>query len=194
VCSGGTDDGSGATLYCCATYAPSADTCVQDTSIQSCGGSSIGFSCSGGNTPSQVDPSLTCGAGVASGDATLYCCAVQTAPPPTTTASCAADGNVQCTAPASGYSCTGGAAPTSLDATLNCGQPVTSGDTSAYCCAPQQQPPTAMCAADTTVTGCPGVATGYSCTGGANPETGNLLCGPVVTTRADGAQTYCCTP
>jgi len=47
--------------------------------------------------------------------------------------------------------------------------------------------------ADPSVTGCPGIATGYTCTGGANPMTSTLLCGMAMP-GANGAQSFCCTP
>jgi hypothetical protein len=48
------------------------------------------------------------------------------------------------------------------------------------------------CMADSTVTGCPAGADGYSCTGSTSPETMNLLCG-AGTAGANGATDYCCT-
>jgi hypothetical protein len=45
---------------------------------------------------------------------------------------------------------------------------------------------------DPSVTGCPGVATGYTCTGNASPMTSSLLCGNAMP-GANGTTSYCCT-
>ena len=189
VCSTGTVSGS-ETLFCCASYTASAGTCAQDSTVAGCAGSSIGFSCSGSDTPMAVNPSLACSQGTAGGAGTAYCCTSgggSTTPPPT--AACSSDGAVSCTAPATGYSCTGGVTPD--PATLTCGQgtPEADGTTLAYCCNAASAAP--ACLADTTVTGCPGDSTGYTCTGGANPETATLLCGMPMA-EASGSSSYCC--
>ena len=191
VCSGGTPSGS-ATLFCCASYAPSSGTCAEDATVQGCVGPSIGFSCSGSDTPESVNPSLNCGGGVPGGAGMAYCCTTGGSTGPATTASCVVDMSVVCTAPAAGYSCSGGLAPTQSDATLSCGQGTTEADgtTLAYCCSAAA--PAAACAADPTVTGCPGDSTGYTCTGGANPMTSTLLCGTGMT-GPNGAMSFCCT-
>jgi hypothetical protein len=100
---------------------------------------------------------------------------------------------VTCASPTTGYSCTGGAAPTQSDSTLSCGTPTTEADgtTLAYCCGAATAAP--ACATDPSVTGCPGDATGYTCTGGANPMTSSLLCGAGMAGQ-NGATSYCCTP
>ena len=250
VCSQGAPGSGGSTLYCCAPYMASAGTCSQDTSVHGCGASSIGFSCSGSDRPEQVNPSLSCGQGTASGGATLYCCDTS-ATPVTPDSTCAVDTNVVCTSPSTGYSCSGGVLPPEGDSSLTCGQGTAgSGGRMAYCCnhgsavtpdacmqdaavagcaantvgysctgaaTPPQgdasltcstptagssgttdyccsngTPPPPACMADATVTGCPGIATGYSCTGGASPMTGtNLLCDAAPSGTA-GA--FCCTP
>jgi hypothetical protein len=197
VCSSGTPSGS-ATLFCCATYTPSTGTCKQDTAVQGCMGSSIGFSCTGSDTPTQVNSSLACSQGTSVGGGTQYCCDTggSSAPPmmmmtTPTTPTCIADLMVMCTSPASGYSCVGAATPMQSDATLTCGQGMLEADktTLAYCCNAAAAP---ACAADPSVTGCPGVATGYTCTGGANPMTSTLLCGAAMA-GPSGAMSYCCT-
>jgi hypothetical protein len=192
VCSVGTASGD-ATLFCCASYSASAGTCAQDATVQGCTGASIGFSCSGTDTPMAVNPSLVCSTGTVGGAGTQYCCdAGASSTPGTTTSMCAVDGAVSCAAPATGYSCTGGIAPTQADATLSCGQGTTEvdGTTLAYCCNTSTAPAGA-CAPDPSVTGCPGDSTGYTCTGGANPMTSSLLCGSAMTGNA--AMSFCCT-
>jgi hypothetical protein len=195
VCSTGTPSGS-ATLFCCASYAASAGTCTQDRSVQGCTASSIGFSCTGSDTPTQVNPALVCSTGTPASGGTQYCCgsgASTMVPMTTPTATCEADLSVTCTAPATGFSCVGGAMPMQTDATLSCGSGITEADgtTQAYCCSAAAQP--APCAPDPSVTGCPGDATGYTCTGGANPMTSSLLCGAAMP-GAKSAVSYCCTP
>jgi hypothetical protein len=190
VCSAATPGGS-ATLYCCASYTPSVGTCAQDAMVQGCPSPSIGFSCSGSDSPAMVNPSLNCGAGAPGGAGTAYCCATASSTTPTTTAMCAVDAAVSCTAPAIGYSCTGGIAPTQNDTTLSCGQGTIEADgtTLGYCC---NAAAASACMADPSVTGCPGDSTGYTCTGGATPMTSSLLCGMAMAGPSGGAS-YCCT-
>lgn len=191
VCSAGTPGGS-ATLYCCASYTPSVGTCAEDTTVQGCTDSSIGFSCTGTDSPETVNPSLNCGTGVPGGAGTAYCCASASNATPTPTTMCAVDAAVSCTAPATGYSCTGGIAPTQNDTALSCGQGTPEGDgtTLGYCC--NAAAPASTCMADPSVTGCPGDSTGYSCSGAATPMTSSLLCGMPMA-AANGAMSYCCT-
>ncbi|HEX3769526.1 MAG TPA: hypothetical protein VHV30_01620 [Polyangiaceae bacterium] len=73
VCSDGTPGDSGFTLYCCVQFTSS--TCQPDTTVQGCEGSSIGFSCTGTDTPDEADSSLNCSDGTPSGNELLYCCA-----------------------------------------------------------------------------------------------------------------------
>jgi hypothetical protein len=71
VCSSGTAD-TGKTDYCCVPYDQS--TCMQDTTVM-CTSGSIGFSCTGSDTPSQGDSSLTsCSTPTMSNGMSLYCC------------------------------------------------------------------------------------------------------------------------
>jgi hypothetical protein len=191
VCSTGTPSG-GASLFCCANFAPSTGTCAQDGTVVGCGGSSIGFSCTGTDTPTQVNASLNCSPGTASAAGTAYCCATGASPPPTTTPTCASDGVVMCPAPSTGYSCTGGLSPATANPALSCGQGMTEADgtTLAYCCSAASTTPPA-CAADPSVTGCVMGSDGYTCTGGLSPETPSLLCGPAMA-GANGASSYCC--
>ncbi len=197
VCSTGTPSGS-ETIFCCASYEPpSGNTCMQDGTVTGCTGSSIGFSCSGSDNPTQVSPSLTCSTGTPGGAGTQYCCApaATPTPTPTPTAMCGIDAAVTCVAPSAGYSCTGGVSPMQSDATLTCGQGTAEADgtTLAYCCNTATTPtPTPGCMADPSVMGCPTGSDGYTCTGGMSPETMNLLCGPMMA-GASGAASYCCT-
>ena len=192
VCSQGTAGKGGATLYCCASYVASSGSCTQDTAIQGCGGSGIGFSCSGRDRPDQINQSLTCGQGTASGSATLYCCGSGGLPPVTTTPRCAADGAVPCASPAAGYTCTGGATPPQSDATLTCGQGAAAPNAATSYCCNSTPVVTSTCAPNGAVTGCQGSSAGYSCTGTAAPAQSNssLLC--TQPKAANGATDYCC--
>jgi hypothetical protein len=109
-----------------------------------------------------------------------------------TTPTCIADLSVMCNMPATGYSCVGSATPMQSDTTLTCGQGMLEADkmTLAYCCTAMA--PASPCMPDPSVTGCPGVATGYTCMGNANPMTSSLLCGNAMP-GANGTTSYCCT-
>jgi hypothetical protein len=194
ACSVGTASGD-ATLFCCASYMPSAGTCAQDSTVQGCTGASIGFSCSGADNPAAINQSLVCSTGTPGGAGTQYCCGTGPGTTPvTTTPTCGVDMMVSCAAPSTGYSCTGGVTPTQGNAALSCGTGMAEADgtTLAFCCNTATTPPTPACAADPAVTGCPGDSTGYTCTGGANPMTSSLLCGSAMP-GANGAMSFCCT-
>ncbi|MGH7435489.1 MAG: hypothetical protein ACRENE_07425 [Polyangiaceae bacterium] len=73
VCSDGVPGGRGLTLFCCLQFQSSS--CGPDPTVQNCPGSSIGFSCTGSQTPEDTDPSLTCGPGaLGNAGALVYCC------------------------------------------------------------------------------------------------------------------------
>jgi hypothetical protein len=75
VCSSPSPQGDGTQGYCCATgFANSS--CAQDDAVAGCAYPSVGFSCSGPDTPDQADGSLACSVGVfdPSSGLTLYCC------------------------------------------------------------------------------------------------------------------------
>jgi hypothetical protein len=75
-CGAGIPGNAGSTLYCCTTGgADGGGICTPDTTVANCMGPSIGYSCTGANSPPQSNSSLNCGPG-APGDAgsTLYCC------------------------------------------------------------------------------------------------------------------------
>jgi hypothetical protein len=75
VCSDGTPASDGFILYCCIQF--TSTTCAPDSSVDNrCDGSSIGFSCTGTDTPDQADSSLSCSdSRPGSGGELLYCCA-----------------------------------------------------------------------------------------------------------------------
>jgi hypothetical protein len=74
VCSDGTQASDGFVLYCCVQF--TSTTCSPDSNVTSCEGSSIGFSCTGSDTPDEADSSLNCSQPTpgTSGELT-YCCA-----------------------------------------------------------------------------------------------------------------------
>ncbi len=73
VCSDGVPGGGGLTLYCCVQFRSSS--CGPDPTVQNCPGSSIGFSCTGAQSPEDTDPSLRCGPGaLGNAGSLLYCC------------------------------------------------------------------------------------------------------------------------
>jgi hypothetical protein len=74
-CSDGVQGNAGSLLYCCVTFSVQQITCAPDPTVQGCISSSIGFSCTGGDTPEQGDPSLVCSQGVpGNAGSLLYCC------------------------------------------------------------------------------------------------------------------------
>jgi hypothetical protein len=73
VCSNGVPGGRGLILYCCVPF--QSTSCAPDPTVRDCPGSSIGFSCTGSQTPEDADPNLVCGPGtVGNAGALLYCC------------------------------------------------------------------------------------------------------------------------
>jgi hypothetical protein len=106
-------------------------------------------------------------------------------------ATCMADSTVAgCIGPATGYSCTGSAPPTASDPTLSCSVGVAGTDDTLYCCAAVTAP--GACMADSTVVGCTGTTTGYSCGGSAPPNASDptLSCSTGVLGTDDTL--YCC--
>jgi hypothetical protein len=75
ICSAPSPQADGSDGFCCATGFTSS-TCTQDASVSGCVYPSVGFSCSGTDTPDQADPSLNCSSATIdpnTGDS-LYCC------------------------------------------------------------------------------------------------------------------------
>lgn len=102
-----------------------------------------------------------------------------------TDVSCGADSSVTtCQTGSTGYSCSGGAVP---DTSLNCSDPVSdpNGNTD-YCC----DTGGGSCGADSSITTCESGSAGYSCSGGAVPDTSLNCSDPVA--DANGNTDYCC--
>jgi hypothetical protein len=72
-CSDGVPGNAGSTLYCCVTLTIS--TCAPDYTVTGCASGSIGFSCTGADSPDMGNPNLVCSVGVpGNAGSTLYCC------------------------------------------------------------------------------------------------------------------------
>jgi hypothetical protein len=72
-CGAGNPSSGDATVFCCSVRDPSApNTCSVDPTI-ACA-PTTGYSCTGTDTPSDDDPSLTCGTATAAQGKSLYCC------------------------------------------------------------------------------------------------------------------------
>jgi hypothetical protein len=74
ICSAGEPLSGDETGYCCVTAFASTVTCAPDSTVMGCASPSIGFSCTGTDTPDDGDMTLICSCGVISGSSTLYCC------------------------------------------------------------------------------------------------------------------------
>jgi len=70
ACSAGTASGSD-TLYCCNSVVL-PPTCAADPTVTGCAGATIGYSCAGGTTPTELLPALACTSGGSGG----FCCAL----------------------------------------------------------------------------------------------------------------------
>lgn len=135
VCSSGVPGALGAVLFCCAPFSQTSTECVPAPALAGCGGWAIGFSCTGGVTPSDADPAIACSADLGSG---AFCC--NTARP---IATCAIDPSVACAGVGAGYSCADGTAPP-LGSAFAC----TLVGSAAFCCSPTDSAGSAGSATD----------------------------------------------
>lgn len=164
-------------------------TCGQDSTIVGCVGASVGYSCSGTDSPDESDTALSCSVGTASNGETIYCCVDTSA----VATGCSADRSiVGCTGASIGFTCSGSADPAQGNPSLVCSTGTASGGSTLYCCASYAA--TGSCSADTTVTGCQGNSIGFSCTSSDTPDQVNssLVCS--TGTPGNGATDYCCAP
>lgn len=175
----------------CTVTTGTPSSCSSDSSIVGCTGTSVGYSCTGNETPAATDSSLNCSVGVpGKPGSTRYCCETITA-----ASSCAVDtAAVSCLAGSTGYSCTGSRTPPQDNASLRCGSGI-SGNAGAtlFCCtsvAPGVDTDAAApsCMPSTGPSGCPAPLTEYSCTSGTPAP---LPCGPGIAGSA-GNTLYCC--
>jgi hypothetical protein len=106
--------------------------CAEDSTVTGCSGGSMGFSCTGNDTPDDSDPSLTCSVGIeGNAGSTLYCCITGF-----TSSTCAVDPTVTgCDAPSIGFSCAGTDTPTDADPSLNCSVGIPgNANSTLFCC------------------------------------------------------------
>ncbi len=168
-------------VFGCSTSTTPAATCIADSTVDCSSSGTTGYSC-----PSGVAPDSSAGAcGAPLTDANGnddYCCGV------TTGNSCTADSAVDCTASGTtGYSCNTGDVPPTSAGTCSDVTPTANGDT--YCCGTTTTGPT--CSPDSTVAGCTGSSSGFSCTGTDRPDdTASLICSEGV--AGSGDTLYCC--
>jgi hypothetical protein len=136
------------------TNNPPTSPCSPDSTVTGCVAGSVGYSCTGSDTPNQVDGSLSCSQATAgNAGSSLYCCTTIGG-----TGTCAPDSTVtSCGASGTGYSCTGTETPSQVYPSLACG-PGTAGNagSTVYCCA--------------------------SATGGVNPGTNTTACSILAST------------
>jgi hypothetical protein len=162
------------------TNGSSPSECRVDGNV-SCTGNFLGYSCQG-----DLQPSLDCGAGTTEPDGeTGYCCRSGAA------GACAVADQAGCAGASTGYSCTNGVLPASTNPTLSCGGGVAGPDGDALYCCVQAAP--SSCMLDTSVAGCTGGSSGYSCTLADTPAQGDptLDCSDP-TPGPQGSHLYCC--
>lgn len=127
TCGAGVTGVNGEIDYCCTTG--SIGTCAADSTVSGCDAASAGYSCTGTDSPSDSDPSLSCSAGTLDGTDTLYCCSS------TGSGTCAEDPTVAgCTGGSIGYSCLGTDTPEESNPSLTCGAGVADNGETLYCC------------------------------------------------------------
>jgi len=157
-----------------------ATECRIDSNVV-CSGNFVGYSCQGDQKPAS-----NCGTGTTEADGeTGYCCGVAA------TNACVVDDAAGCTTGSTGYSCSNGLLPASSDPSLSCGAGVAGPDgDELYCCITGA---VSSCMQDTSVAGCTGGSSGYSCTSTDTPRQSNpnLDCS-TATPGPDGSLLYCC--
>jgi hypothetical protein len=161
------------------TTPPPPGGCQQDNTI-ACTAPQTGYTCTGGSIP---DASLMCGSEMGIG---TYCCGSTTV----VASMCGMNSAVTCPSGQTGMSCTGSSTP---DLSANCGSPMigTHGATN-YCCGTVTNTG-GSCAMDSTVTGCTGGSTGYSCTSTDTPDQTNPALGCSVGVAGNAGSTlFCC--
>jgi hypothetical protein len=185
-CGTGVSEPNGDTGFCCGVQAGSG--CAVDAST-SCTDGSTGYSCAGMETPTDSDPTQSCGAGVSDNNGnSLYCCIT------TTTSSCAPDSTVAgCSGGSYGFSCTSTDAPSDGNPALTCSDSTAGPDgASLYCCVAFT--PGTSCMPDSSVVGCSGSSFGFSCTSTDTPDqTQTSLTCSDPTSGPNGEMLYCCT-
>jgi hypothetical protein len=180
----------------CTVTTGSTNNCSPDSAV-GCKGISVGYSCTGGQTPAASNSSLNCSMGVqGNAGSMLYCC--ETFSAASAASSCAPDTAVtSCPAGAAGYSCTGSGTPPQSNPSLSCGSGTSGGaGTTRYCCTRTASVDAGgSCSPAAGPSGCAANSTEYTCTGSVTPVQSNplLSCGPGIVGMG-GATLYCCAP
>ena len=181
--------------FCCFTTAP---TCMLDSSITGCSGTSTGWSCTGSDAPDAPDTTLECSVGVpdpTSSGTTDYCCLTGETFPAGT---CAANPTVAgCAGGSYGFTCAGSDTPGQTDSTLICDFGVPDGSSTDYCCLPPQATfnscaPDSALASTCTTAG----SFGFKCTSTADDPTAvipTLTCSAPTPDPDGTSQDFCCT-
>jgi hypothetical protein len=109
---------------------PAGSDCSPDDTVV-CTGNSVGYTCTGSETPEEAIPTLACSDPAPEGGAQAYCC-VETS----TASTCMSDEMVTgCAEGSIGFSCTGTDTPDQDDASLMCGMGADAGNgVTDYCC------------------------------------------------------------
>ena len=176
----------------CTVTTGTTNNCSPDSKVM-CTGISIGYSCTGAQTPAASNSSLDCSMGVQGNSGSmLYCC--ETFSAASAAGSCAPGPMVTaCPAGTTGYSCTGSSTPLENNPSLSCGSGASgSAVTTLYCCTSAAGVDAGGSCSPVAGSGCAN-STEYTCTGSVTPVQSNpsLACGPGIV-GTGGATLYCC--
>ncbi len=164
-----------------------SNTCTQSSSVSCSASNETGYVCTGSATPDTS--TLDCDDGTpdsANASNTDFCCI------PVTATTCSQDSTVQgCVAGSFGFSCTGSDTPDQADSNLDCSTGTPGNNETLYCCT-DGTTTTSTCMMDTSVTGCQGGATGYSCTGTDTPDQSDTSLACSTPTANGSSMDYCC--
>jgi hypothetical protein len=124
--------------------------------------------------------------------ALLAGCTVSSGDDDTVDNTCHTDSGVTCQTPSVGYSCNGTGNPADTDSSIVCGDGITDGGETSFCCGPRTI--SNECLIDSSITSCGSTSTPYTCTGSSLPTDTDpsLSCGAGVP-GSDGSLSYCCT-
>lgn len=170
------------TAAACIVNTTGNNSCTADATVTGCSGMSQGYTCTGSETPPQVNANLVCGSGLAdpSGN-TQYCCN-------TSNGSCTVDTTLACSGATQGYTCSGTETPSMQNGSLACDAGMAEGNgATGYCCTTTST----TCNQDTSVQGCTNGSAGYTCAGADTPDSSTLSCSQGVA-GPNGSTQFCC--
>jgi hypothetical protein len=123
-------DGGGPGTYCCLSVTTPAS-CVPRPSL-ACDGASVGYACTGTDTPDSIDTSVVCSRSASSvSQATGYCCLTY----PQSPEGCQESLHVEdCSSDSYGFSCADGTTPQSAQPALSCTKGPSGNGQTSYCC------------------------------------------------------------